>query len=160
MITYALYLREGKAVKQGPKRSVDQIPRLCAAGYLTLISVLKSGILSHNPPCAVWRTIADIACRNTRSRVACMNDSPAADADGNVVDMSVSCVENQIAGTCLGHADFFADARLFAGDSGQADTKFAEDCLCKSRTVGTMCETGTAINIWASHKLKGIGSNR
>lgn len=89
-----------------------------------------------------------------------MNDSSAADADCYMVDVTVSRIENQVAGSCFRYADFFADTGLFAGSSRKVVAELAEYGLRKSRAVCTVGKTGTAVNVWISYKLQSVGSNR
>lgn len=88
-----------------------------------------------------------------------MNDTSAADANRHMIYMSVFGIENQVAGLCIGHTDFFAYAGLFAGCPWKADSEFTEYCLRKSGTVCAVSQAGTSVYIWVSDKLQCVRSD-
>ncbi len=63
--------------------------------------------LTKNSSRTIWFTIIHITCLNSGTWVTCVYNPAAADAKCNVVDMSTTCIENQVTGSCAGWADFF-----------------------------------------------------
>lgn len=122
--------------------------------------ILSSICLSYNTSRTVWCAVANVARRDARSWVTCVNNSSAANADCHMVNVTVSRIENQVAGSCIRYVNLFADTGLLARSSRKVDAEFAEYGLCKSRAVGTMSQTGTAVNVRISYKLQSVGSNR
>ena len=89
-----------------------------------------------------------------------MNDPSPANADCHMVHMTISRIEDKVAGSGTRYADLLSDRRLFAGRSGKTDTNLAEYRRLKSGRVGAVCQTGAAIYIWISDKLQSIRGNR
>ena len=77
--------------------------------------------LTKNSSRTIWFTIIHITCLDSGTWVTCVYNPAAADAKCNVVDMSTTCIENQVTGSCAGWADFLTHSRLCAGSTWQTD---------------------------------------
>lgn len=115
--------------------------------------------LSDHSSCTIRCTVTDITCRDADTRVTCVDDTTTADAEGYVIYMTISCVEDQVTGSCFGYTDLSSDTRLRTGCTRKTDTKFAEYRHGKSGTVCTVCQAGSSIHIWIADKLQCVRSD-
>lgn len=62
-------------------------------------------------------TVTDITCRDADTRVTCVYNTGHRDAKRYVIYMTVSCIEDQVAGSRLRYADLSSDTGLGTGST-------------------------------------------
>ena len=90
------------------------------------IVIQKTDASVQHSSCAVWCAVIHIAGRNTSTRITCMDNSSAANAERHMIHTSATCIENQITGFRIGCADFLSYPLLLSGSTRQADSEFFE----------------------------------
>ena len=73
--------------------------------------------LSDHSSCTIRCTVTDITCRDADTRVTCVYNTATADAKRYVIYMTVSCIEDQVAGSRLRYTDLSSDTGLGTGST-------------------------------------------
>ena len=73
--------------------------------------------LVDHSSCADWGTIINIAGLDAIFTITCVNHTTASDTKRYVIYMTVSCIEDQVAGSRLRYADLSSDTGLGTGST-------------------------------------------
>ena len=119
-----------------------------SALFLYVFSILKNSSYTD------WTTVIHVGIFNTAGRCTCMHDRSV-----SYIYTNMSAIANNVSRLCVSKAHLISTASHCTGRMRKSDSKRSINTHYKSRTICSVCKTGSSCHVRVANKLTCIIDN-